>query len=315
MTASAPVTDRKYHDPVLCDDATRLLITDEYGVYVDGTVGGGGHAEIICGRLRGAGRLICFDADVDAIEHSRRRLQQFGERALFVHSNVRHLAAELTRLGVGPVCGLLLDLGVSSFQLDQAPRGFSFRSDQRLDMRMDQRQTLSAWEVVNTYDERTLAQVLWNFGEERHSRRIAHVIAGARPVNSTGDLKECVRTAVGERFLTKSLARVFQAIRIEVNGELRSLEAALADGLIQLRPGGRLVVIAYHSLEDRIVKEFMRAEGATTIPGQPRYGPWVPRSPRLRILTKKPLVPGDEEMQSNPRARSAKLRAAERLPG
>ena len=298
-----------YHEPVLCREALSFLLTDKDGVYVDGTLGSGGHAESICEQLSPRGRLIGFDADGDAIAEAGKRLQRFGERVTIVEANFRLLRE---RLAGAKIAGLLLDLGVSSHQLDDGTRGFSFRSDDRLDMRMDRRAQFSAWDVVNTYPEEQLAKILWEYGEERLSRRIARSVVRARPVDTTGSLASIVERCVGGRFLTKSLARVFQALRIEVNSELASLREVLAAVPDVLQPGGRCVVISYHSLEDRIVKDFFRAEAAERIPSGNALVPDTPRVPRLTLLTKKPVVAGKEEYERNPRARSAKLRAAAR---
>jgi len=309
-----------YHTPVLRDEALRFLMTDVDGVYVDGTLGGGGHAEAICKQLGERGRLICFDADDDAIRFASERLsewtpseKEFAGRVTFVHSNFRNIKSELRALGVNAINGLLLDLGVSSFQIDEEAKGFSFRGDERIDMRMDRRQALSGWDVVNMYDEAKFADVLWKYGEERNSRRIARRIVEARTIESTGELASTVESAVGKKFLVKTLARVFQAIRIEVNDELRSLEQTLDDTIELMAPGGRMVVISYHSLEDRIVKTFFKSASADKIPSGHKYIPDTVLVPTLRILTKSPLEASDEETARNPRARSAKMRAAERI--
>ena len=304
-----------FHDPVLYHETLRFLVTDETGVYVDATVGGGGHAEAISRRLNGSGRLVCIDVDGDAIEATRTRLTAFHNRLFFVHSNFGNLRRELHQLGIGSVQGILLDLGVSSHQLDEQGRGFSFRTDEKLDMRMDQRQPFTAWDVVNTYGEQALADVLWKYGEERNSRRIARKILNTKPVNTTADLRSSVEAVVGKKFLTKSLARVFQAIRIEVNAELKNLQRVLEDSLDILSPRGRIVVISYHSLEDRIVKEFFRREGATAPPFNLDPSAVGTVAARLKVLTKKPLVPTAPEIEQNPRARSAKMRVAERTTG
>lgn len=305
----------EYHTPVLLHEALRYLISDVNGVYVDGTLGGGGHAEGICSQLGSNGRLVCFDADEDAMRFASERLGKFSNRITFVHSNFRNLKSELARLGVTSIQGLLLDLGVSSFQIDKEARGFSFRGDERIDMRMDRRQAMSGLDVINKYDDVRLADVLWKYGEERNSRRIAKKIADAKPVETTGQLAEIVESAVGKQFLTKTLARVFQAIRIEVNDELRSLEQALADCLELLAPRGRIVVISYHSLEDRIVKNFFKAASLSSIPSGHKYIPDMVISPKLKILTKSPVLATEEETDRNSRARSAKMRAAEKLSG
>jgi len=253
-----------YHIPALCREAVDLLMTDTGGSYVDGTVGGGGHAWEICSRLQGPGRLLCLDADDEALASARSRLAGFADRTSFIRHNFRFLRDALQASGWTAVHGILLDLGVSSHQIDAVERGFTFRGDERLDMRMDRRQALSAWDVVNTYEERALADVIYQYGEEQNARRIARSIVGRRPVHTTGELRDVVAAFTPDRFLNKSLARVFQALRIEVNGELDSLTTVLRDARDLLAPGGRIVVISYHSLEDRIVKEFFRA--VSTVP-------------------------------------------------
>ncbi len=305
----------EYHTPVLLHEALRYLISDVNGVYVDGTLGGGGHAEEICNQLNVDGRLVCFDADEDAIRFASERLKKFSNRVTFVHSNFRNLKPELSALRIASINGLLLDLGVSSFQINEEAKGFSFRGDERIDMRMDRRQAMNGLDVVNTYDDAQLADVLWKYGEERNSRRIARKIVEARPVETTGRLATIVESAVGKQFLTKTLARVFQAIRIEVNDELRSLEQALTDCLGLLVPRGRMVVISYHSLEDRIVKNFFKAAALSSIPSGHKYVPDTMVTPKLKILTKSPVLASEDEVDRNPRSRSAKMRVAERLAG
>ncbi|MCK5571323.1 MAG: 16S rRNA (cytosine(1402)-N(4))-methyltransferase RsmH [Bacteroidetes bacterium] len=302
-----------FHEPVLCQAAIGYLLTDSSGMYVDGTVGGGGHAEAICRQLDARGRLICFDADAEALVHARKRLQRFGEVVSFIHANVGLLQNELDVRGIDAVHGILLDLGVSSFQIDTPEKGFSFQTDGRLDMRFDRGQELSGYTVVNEYSETALEHVIREYGEERLSRRIARAITARRPIATTGELRAVVSSVAGGGFLTKSLARVFQALRIEVNAELDNLTKALHGSIMKLIPGGRLVVISYHSLEDRIVKGFFRKESAEVIRSPHAYAPDEERLPALRTLTRKPYVPRIQEVRRNPRARSAKMRAAERL--
>lgn len=302
-----------YHEPVLREEALRFLLTPGGHVFVDGTLGGGGHAEEICRRMNASARLVCFDADGDAIRVAAKRLGVFGDRVEFVHSNFRNLGSELRSRNMPRIDGLLLDLGVSSFQIDEGAKGFSFRSDERIDMRLDRRQRLSGWDIVNTYPEEALAGVLWKYGEERAARRIACAIVASRPVDTTGSLSDVVQSVVGDRFLTKTLSRVFQAIRIQVNDELASLETALTESVALLSNGARLVVISYHSLEDRIVKEFLRHHSATTIPSGHKLVPDTAVTPTFRLLTKRPVTPSAAEVARNNRARSAKLRAAERI--
>jgi 16S rRNA (cytosine1402-N4)-methyltransferase len=301
-----------YHLPVLCAEAVEFLLSGNPRMLVDGTTGGGGHAEKICEKLTPDGKLICFDADADALVESRKRLVRYLDSVTFVHANFRNLKPELQRLGIASIDGLLLDLGVSSYQLDEASRGFSYRADEPLDMRMDRRLSRNGRDIVNTYTQEKLADILWKFGEERASRRIASRIVAARPLGTTGDLATAVRRAVGGQNLVKSLARVFQAIRIEVNDELGSLSQALTDATDLLADRGRIVVISYHSLEDRIVKEFYREESADSVPSGHKLIPDTPKTPRLRVLTRHPLEPSADEVRRNGRARSAKLRAAER---
>ncbi len=302
-----------YHAPVMLDEVVHYLVTDPGGIYVDATVGGGGHAEAICSRLNEAGRLICFDFDENAIEFSRERLRRFEAHVSFVHSNFGDLKIEMRAAVVGGIHGLLVDLGVSSFQLDEGNRGFSYRTDERIDMRMDRRQSLSGWDVVNTYEEKALARVLWEYGEERNSRRLSKRIVGARPVHTTGSLSHIVEAVVGKRFLTKTLARVFQAIRIEVNNELENLRAVLRDSFDVLAPGGRVVVISYHSLEDRMVKSTLKSGPTETTLAASIYVAGGERPQRFRLLTKKPVRPSENEIQRNTRSRSARMRVAERI--
>jgi 16S rRNA (cytosine1402-N4)-methyltransferase len=233
---------------------------------------------------------------------------------VLVQANFRAIGGEIRRLGIERVGGVLLDLGVSSFQLDEGARGFSYRGEGQLDMRMDRRQPFSALDVVNGYSEQSLADILFRFGEERQARRVARAIVAERPVTTTTGLRRSVERAVGSRFVLKSLTRVFQALRIEVNHELDNLAAVLVDALELLLPGGRLVVISYHSLEDRIVKEFFKRESATTIPSGHKLVPDAVRTPSIRVLTPRPREAAPNEVVANPRARSAKLRAAEKLP-
>lgn len=305
-----------YHTPVLAEETLSFLINSTTGTYVDVTLGGGGHADAILRKLDHNGRLVGFDADDDALQFSSERLARFGQQATFRKGNFSDLKSNLSRCGVKEVDGVLFDLGVSSYQLDEPSKGFSFNSAGPLDMRMDRHQSLTGQDVVNEYDKDRLATIIWQFGEERYSRRIAKAIVEARmekPITTGKDLAHVLAEVVGERFLTKTLARVFQAVRIEVNGELQNLTSGLAEAIDVLRPGGRLVVIAYHSLEDRIVKDTMKFASATSVAGVSKFLPPTALTARLKILTKKCVEPRESEIRSNPRARSAKLRAAEKL--
>jgi 16S rRNA (cytosine1402-N4)-methyltransferase len=306
----------EFHTPVLLQEAVDCLIFAGNGIFVDGTLGGGGHAEAILQKIPSQSSLICFDADADAIRHASQRLAQFGDRVTLLHTNFRTIKQVFGERKIEGIAGLLLDLGVSSYQLDEPSKGFSFQTNERLDMRMDRSDPLDAFAVVNGYGESELADVLWKYGEERESRRIVRAIVRRReqsPIATTGDFADVVRSVVGGKFQTKTLARVFQAVRIEVNRELENLQTVLEDGITLLRPGGRFVVISYHSLEDRIVKQTFRAasEERNDLPF-----PAVPMSPlpepTVNLVMRRPVIASEEEIRRNPRARSAKMRAVEK---
>jgi 16S rRNA (cytosine1402-N4)-methyltransferase len=289
------------HEPVMVAEVLEHLQPSRGGVFVDGTVGLGGHARALLEA--GASQLVGIDRDPAAVAMACERLRDFGDRARVVHGDYRQLPAILDREGLSAVDGILLDLGVSSMQLDEPGRGFSFRRDEPLDMRMDTSAGPTAAEMVAGADEKTLADVIYELGEDRHARRIARAIVAARavaPVETTGRLADIVRRAVPRRGYTRidPATRTFQAVRIWVNRELEGLGECLHAAAARLRPGGRLVVITFHSLEDRIVKHVLRSMQASGEAG-------------LRVLTKRPVVPAAGEIDRNPRARSAKLRAAE----
>ncbi len=282
---------------------------------MDGTIGGGGHAESIVQRISPQGTLIGFDRDSEALQEAERRLRVYGDRIVLVHDNFTSIRNRLSDMKILFVDGVLLDLGVSSYQIDSVQRGFSFQADGRLDMRMDRSQKLDASVVVNTYDEDRLATILKEYGEEKNARKISGRIVEmrrARPIDSTRDLARIIEKVSGGRFLTKTLARVFQAIRIEVNDEIASLRHGLRAALEVLKPGGRLVVLSYHSLEDRLVKQTFQAESRTIIPSGSKLVPDTIVEPRIKILTKKTVTASERERALNPRSRSAKLRAVER---
>jgi 16S rRNA (cytosine1402-N4)-methyltransferase len=305
-----------YHTPVLSQEVLFYLLTSKNGFYVDGTLGGGGHAEVILEQLALPGKLIGIDLDDDGLEAASKRLARFKEHAIFVKENFRNIKSVLSQNGITSVQGVLLDLGVSSYQIDEPTKGFSFQTDELLDMRMDRHQHVDAKHIVNQYDEQALVDILWMYGEEKHSRRIAKAIVQRRieqSIETTGQLAALIERTVGGQFLNKTLARVFQAIRIEVNNEIENLRQALVACVDVLNPGGRLVVISYHSLEDRLVKYAFRAASAESIPSGYKIIPDTPLQPVLKILTRKPVTASEEEMAINPRSRSAKLRAAEKL--
>jgi len=305
-----------YHTPVLCHDICDRLITDPSGVYVDATLGGGGHAEALLDALASDGFVLGIDRDADALDAARDRLADAVGAGRFraVRGNFADIARILqdqTRNGdpLLPVDGLLLDLGVSSHQIDTAARGFSFQQDGPLDMRMDERSGLTAEQIVNGWGERDLAEVFWTYGDETRGRGIARSIIDHRPLETTGDLADAVRAVVPPHQETKTLARVFQALRIVVNRELDALEDVLEESVEILRTGGRIAVISYHSLEDRRVKRFLRYGNFDGTPVRDLYGtqitPWDEQ-------THKPVEAGPREVEANPRARSARLRVAER---
>jgi 16S rRNA (cytosine1402-N4)-methyltransferase len=307
---------RTYHTPVLLQEVLSHLLTARNGCYVDGTLGGGGHAEAMLEQLDRFGTVIGIDLDDDAIETASKRLARFGDRAVVKKENFKNIKFVLSQCGINAIQGVLLDLGVSSFQLDEPSKGFSFMTDAPLDMRMDRHQQLDGKYVVNQYDEKLLADILWKYGEEKNSRRIARAIAQYRiqqPIESTGQLASLIERTAGKKFLNKTMARVFQAIRIEVNNEMENLRQALRDYIDVLYPGGRIVVISYHSLEDRLVKEAFRTASAHSIPSGYTIIPDTPLQPVLNVLTRKPVIVSEKEMAANPRSRSAKLRAAEKV--
>ena len=309
------------HQPVLLQETIKNLKIKPEGIYVDGTIGGAGHAEEVCKRLSGSGRLIGIDQDADAIEAARSRLIQYKDRVTILRGNYCNLTEMLEQEGIQSVDGILLDLGVSSHQLDDAERGFTYREDVPLDMRMDRRQALSAREVVNDYDEKELYRIIRDYGEERYARNIARHICRARqeqPIATTGQLTEIIRASIPVKARAAGghpAKRTFQAIRIEVNRELEVLQDSLEGMIDFLNDGGRICVITFHSLEDRIVKNiFRKAENPCTCP--PDFPVCVcGKKPKGIIVTRKPVVPSEEEMKTNTRSKSSKLRVFERRLG
>jgi 16S rRNA (cytosine1402-N4)-methyltransferase len=292
-----------YHIPALLDETMAALAVDADGTYVDVTYGGGGHSRAILERLGPKGRLIGMDQDMDAWEN-----RLMDQRFTFAHGNFAYLKNFLRYYGVDGVDGILADLGVSFHHFDAVERGFTFRADAPLDMRMNRAASFTAQELLNTYTEERLADVLYLYGELRQSRRLAAAIVKSRPLTTTGQLVDAVRPLLKPSQEKKELSMVFQALRIQVNGELDALQSLLSQSLEVLNPGGRLAIITYHSLEDRLVKNFMRTGNIEGKQEKDFFGrvctPW-------RVVTGKPIVPSAEEVERNPRSRSAKLRVAE----
>ena len=304
------------HVPVLLDEVVAGLQPRPGGRFVDCTIGLGGHAAAILERISPSGRLLGIDADPNAIKISKDRFSNYGEAVTLVNDNFVNLDAICKEYLFHPVDGILFDLGVSSPQLDTAERGFSFHLDAPLDMRFSPEQGLTASDIVNRFSEQELAKLIQRYGEERHSRRIARYIAQNRPITTTAELAQLVQqasVASSRRSKIHPATRTFMALRIAVNSELQNLELALKQTPNLLRPGGRLAVISYHSLEDRIVKQFMRYAASNCVcpPGTMicRCG----HVPTLKLISRKVIKPTTLEIESNPRSRSARLRIAERL--
>ena len=306
------------HKPVLLDECIEALAIRPDGIYVDGTLGRAGHSLEIVRRLT-TGRLIALDRDESALAAARIRLADYMDRVTLVHSNFSRLGEVLHELGIDGADGMLFDLGVSSPQLDDAQRGFSYKQDAPLDMRMDTTATLTARELVNTASYEELRRILFEYGEERYAPAIARAICREReqmPIETTLQLADIIRSAMPGQALREKqhpAKRSFQAIRIAVNDELGELEPMLSAAEENLRPGGRLAVITFHSLEDRIVKRKLR-ELSTGCTCPPEFPVCVcGKKPKMELLTRKPIVSGEQELQENPRARSAKLRVARKL--
>jgi 16S rRNA (cytosine1402-N4)-methyltransferase len=300
------------HEPIMLNECIENLNIKKDGIYVDGTLGGAGHSSKIVEKLDG-GLLVGIDRDEEAIEASKKRLAAYTN-VKYIHGRHEDIVEHLQGLGIDKIDGVLLDLGISSYQIDEGTRGFSYTKDAELDMRMDQTQTLSAKDIVNDYTVQELENIFRSYGEEKFSKRIAERIVTERKIkkiNTTYELADIVRSAV-PKDAVNSFKRIFQALRIEVNGELKELKKAIFDIVRVLNPGGRICIITFHSLEDRIVKEaFLELQGRCTCPkdfpkcvcGFKSYG---------KVITRKPIVPSEEEMERNPRSKSAKLRVFER---
>jgi 16S rRNA (cytosine1402-N4)-methyltransferase len=306
----------EYHEPVLVSEVCEYLVTSHDGTYVDATTGGGGHTKAILETVSHKARVVCFDRDPDAIDGSIRKLQQWESQVTFICDVFGNIQNRLRQLSISKINGILFDLGISSFQINNADRGFSYQQNAKLDMRMDKGAGITAIEVLQTYNERELADLFFYYGEERKARQIARKVVeerNKRTILTSTELSEIIRLVVGERHLVKSLARIFQALRIEVNAELDQLSKALDQTTDLLQTGGRLVVISYHSLEDRIVKHFMKERSAKRKRSEDPFARQdIEVDPDFRIVTKKPVLPDLDEQRQNPRSRSAKLRVAER---
>jgi len=304
-----------HHIPVLLNESLDYLITDKAGVYFEGTLGFGGHTEEILKRLNENAVLVSTDVDKAAFDHCKKL---FGDENRIQLYNFNYSLIDVIAKieSIEFFDGVFADLGISSFQIDNASAGFTYSNDAPLDMRMDKNLKLTAYDVINDFDEDKIAKIIYEYGEERNSRKIARQIVNARrikKIETTGELKKLILEITAERYQIKTLSRVFQALRIHVNNELEFLKQFLNNSLKVLKNGGRLVLISYHSLEDRIVKEFFKYEQLSCI--CPKEVPVCicEKEPRLKIITKKPILPSEAEIRLNRRARSAKLRVAEKI--
>lgn len=305
------------HIPVMLQECLDGLDIKEDGIYVDGTLGGAGHSSEIAKRLKN-GKLIGIDKDSDALSVSGERLSIFGDRVQLVKSDFKDMVHVLDELGIEEVDGILLDLGISSYQVDTAERGFSYRFDAKLDMRMDRTQHLSAYEVVNEYDEKELSRIIFEYGEESFARNIAKNIIQRRmlkPIETTGELKEIIESSIPKKFQQNGspCKKTFQAIRIEVNGELTRLKESLSEMIGKLRSAGRLVVITFHSLEDRLVKDVFKLESTGCICDKRLPICVCNHKARIKLVNRKPIIASNEELEYNKRSKSAKVRIVEKL--
>ncbi len=307
------------HYSVLLKESIEGLHIQEDGIYVDGTLGRGGHSSEILKRLT-SGHLYALDRDMDAIQESSQRLQEISNQVTFIHTNFSNVKERLHQFGVDEINGMMLDLGVSSPQFDEANRGFSYRFDARLDMRMDQSQQLTAYDIINTYDYHELVHIFYRYGEEDYAKQIARKIEQKRiiqPIQTTFEFVDVIKSALPAKVLNRKghpAKKAFQAIRIAVNDELGELEKVLEDALSMLKVGGRLCVISFQSLEDRIVKDiFVKASRGKKIDKRIPVLPDAIETPPYRLVTKKPIVASEKELEENNRSHSAKLRIIERV--
>ncbi len=306
------------HIPIMMDEVIKGLNIKQDGIYLDGTLGGAGHSYEIAKRLK-TGKLIGIDQDREALRKAKEVLAEFEDRVIFIHNNYENVDLVLKDLGIEKIDGILLDIGVSSYQLDKGERGFSHNQDARLDMRMDKSQDFTAWDLVNKYSEKDIEDIIWKYGEDRWAKRIAQFIVNERknhPINTTLELVEVIKKAIPKKVRMEGhhpAKKTFQAIRIEVNRELEVLENSIDKMVKLLNPGGRLAIISFHSLEDRIVKEKFRHLYKECI-----CPPQLPqcicdKEREIKIITRKPISASSEEIDFNPRSRSAKLRIAEKI--
>lgn len=305
------------HQPVLLHETASYLVVNPHGVYIDATLGGGGHLRALLDRTNADARFIALDKDADILKQTREMFED-DDRVAFVHDDFRNLTAVMSRFGLVQADGILLDLGVSSFQLDTRERGFSYHEDAALDMRMNRTQSLTAADIVNEFSEADLMRILYEYGEEKYTRSIVRRIMRQRavkPIHTTLELVDLIKAAVPHQYRQEKhpARKTFQALRIAVNDELQAVEQVLPQAVNGLKKGGRLCVITFHSLEDRIVKRFMQTEAKQCVcpPGLPICT--CGHQARLQIATRKPIQPSQEECDKNPRSRSAKLRAATRI--
>lgn len=307
------------HTTVLLKETVDELNVRPDGIYVDCTLGGAGHSEYLVQQLNEGGRLICFDQDTTAIENAKVKLAPYIDRVTFIHSNFRNLKSELALIGITEVDGILYDLGVSSPQLDNAERGFSYHQDAPLDMRMDQTALLTAFDVINDWDYSDLVRIFYRYGEEKFSKQVARKIESARevaPIETTGQLVELIKEGIPAAARRKGghpAKRIFQAVRIAVNDELGVAEESLQQALEIINVGGRVSVITFHSLEDRLTKTIFKE--VSSLPDLPPGLPIIPDhlQPKYKLVNRKPILPSEEELEVNNRSRSAKLRVIEKV--
>ncbi len=314
MRASANASSAAPHTPVLYQEVLAALQPKAASRYIDGTLGAGGHAIGILDASSPTGQLLGIDRDPLALDLARERLMIFGDRVRLCHGSFSEMVSHARAIGWDEVDGIILDLGLSSMQISDDARGFSLKNEGPLDMRFDPSQILTAADIVNHYSERQLADLIWRYGEEPQARRIARAVAANRPLKTTRELAELIEHIPGRsRRRIHPATRTFQAIRIAVNDELHALECGLSETVSLLKPSGRVAVIAFHSLEDRLVKQYFRKESQECIcpPSQPICT--CGHHAQIRVITRRPIRPGEDEVARNPRSRSARLRVAERL--